>query len=78
MPHHAWMSDDQKEFLESRKTEFLAANLNKTAGKDFFPSVFKDFHKKWPVPQVMQGDIEVAEGSIKLAKILKREKYDKV
>ena len=58
------MLDYQKEFLESCKTEYLVANLNKMARKDFFPSVFKDFHKKWPVPLVTHRDIEAAKGSI--------------
>jgi hypothetical protein len=73
-----WTTNDQKEWLESRKAEYLAANLNKTAAKEFFPVVFKNFREKWPVPQVTQEEIDEADGSIELATKIKREKYDKV
>ena len=78
MPRSPWTSNDQKKWLESRKTEYLAANLKKTATKEFFPAVFKDFREKWPVPSVTEEEIKEAEGSIELATKKKREKYDKV
>jgi hypothetical protein len=78
MTRHPWTSEDQKEWLESRKTEYLAANLNKTATKDFFPAVFKDFREKWPVPPVTQEEVDEADGLIELATKKKRDKYDKV
>jgi hypothetical protein len=78
MPRSPWTSNDQKQWLESRKTEYLAANQNKTATKEFFPAVFKDFREKWPVPPVTEEEIKEAEGSIELATKKKREKYDKV
>lgn len=51
--------------------------MNKTAAKEFFPAVFKDFHEKWPVPSVTQKEIDEANGSIELA-MIKHDKYDKV
>ena len=71
-------SNDQKEWLESRKTEYLAANMNNKAAKEFFPDIFKDFREKWPVPPVTQEEIDEADGSIELATKNKRNKYDKV
>jgi hypothetical protein len=73
MTRHPWTSEDQREWLESRKTEYLA-----TASKEFFPTLFKDFREKWPVPPVTQEEIEENDGSIDLANKKKREKYDKV
>lgn len=78
MPRTPWTSDDQKDWLDLRKTEFLAANLNKTATKDFFPAVFRDFREKFPVPVVTQEEIEKAGGSMELATKIKRKMYDKV
>ena len=78
MTRSPWTSNDQKEWLESRKMEYLAANINKTATKEFFPTVFKEFREKWPVPPVTQEELNEVEGSIELANKKKREKYDKV
>ena len=67
MTRSPWTSNDQKEWLESRKMEYLAANINKTATKEFFPTVFKEFGEKWPVPPVTQEELNEADGSIELA-----------
>ena len=77
MTRTPWTTNGQKEWLESRKTEYLAANINKTAAKEFFPTVFMEFREKWPVPPVTQEEIEEA-GSMELATKKKRDKYDKV
>lgn len=78
MTRTPWTSDNQRVWLEARKTEFLAANFNKTATKEFFPEVFKQFREKWPVPEVTQEEIEKADGSMELATKKKRNNYDKV
>lgn len=78
MTHHPWMTNDQKEWLESHKSNYLAANINKTASKDFFLAIFKEFREKWPVPPVSQDEIDDAKGSMELATKVKRDKYDKV
>ena len=78
MTRTPWTTNDQKDWLESRKSEYLAANINKTAAKEFFPAVFKEFREKWPVPPVTQDDIEEANGSMEIATKVKRDKYDKV
>lgn len=78
MTRTPWTSNDQKDWLESHKTEYLAANINKTATKVFFPEIFKAFREKWPVPDVTQDEIDKADGSIELATKIKRSKYDKV
>ena len=78
MTRSPWTSEDQRQWLDSRKTEYLTANINKTATKEFFPTVFKEFWEKWPVPAVTQDEIQEADGSIELATKRKRDKYDKV
>jgi hypothetical protein len=78
MTRSPWTSNDQKEWLESRKTEYLAANMNNKAANETFPDIFKDFRKKWPVPPVTQEEIDEADGPIELATKNKRNKYDKV
>ena len=78
MTCNPWTTNDQKEWLESQKTKYLAAGINKTTAKDFFPAVFKEFHKKWPVPPVTQEEIEEADGSIEIATKKKWEKYEYV
>ena len=78
MTRSPWTSNDQRQWLESRKTEYLAANINKTATREFFPAVFKEFREKWAVAPVTQEEIDEADGSIEMAAKKKRVKYDKV
>ena len=77
MTHQKWTTDEQEEWLEQQKPAFLKANQKKTAAQDFFPIVVEEFCQKWPVPTVTEQEI-VDAGSVKLAKRVKQNKYDKV
>jgi hypothetical protein len=78
MTRQPWTTDGQRVWLESRKPAYLEANEKKTAAKEFFPVVFKEFREKWPVPPVTLEEIAQADGSVERATKAKREKYDKV
>jgi len=45
---------------------FIKAKQRKTAARDFFPTVTKEFNEKWSMSPVMQQEIDEA-GSIELA-----------
>ena len=77
MTRRKWTTDEQEEWLDERKADFMEANQRKAAAKDFFPTVCRDFHTKWPVPSVTEGEIKEA-GSTELATKRKREACDKV
>lgn len=77
MTRRKWTTDEQEEWLDERKADFMEANQRKAAAKDFFPTVCRDFRTKWPVPSVTEGEIKEA-GSTELATKRKREACDKV
>lgn len=77
MPRNTWATEDQHNWLEARKAQFIEANQRKAAAKDFFPDVVKEFRENWPVAPVSEAEINDA-GSPELAMKTKREKYDKV
>jgi len=77
MTRKKWTTDDQEEWLGKRKAVFMEANQRKAAAKDFFPTVCRDFHTKWPVPSVTEEEIKEA-GSTDLATKHKQEACDKV
>jgi hypothetical protein len=77
MTRRKWTTDEQEEWLEQRKPAFLEANQNKTAAKDFFPTVVEEFRQKWPVPPATEQEI-IDAGSVELATRAKQNKYDKV
>ena len=77
MTRRKWTTDEQEAWLEQRKSAFIEANQKKTAAKEFFPIVIKEFCEKWPVSPVTQKEIDDA-GSIELATRIKQGKYDKV
>jgi len=72
-----WTTEEQEAWLEQRKAAFLEANQRKTASKEFFPALTKEFHEKLPVPPVTEQEIADA-GSVELAMRVRQEKYDKV
>jgi hypothetical protein len=61
-----WATNDQHEWLEAQKAQFIDVNQRKAAAKDFFPDVVKQFWEKWPVPSVSQEETDEA-GSVELA-----------
>lgn len=63
--------------MEQRKAAFIEANQKKTAARDFFPIVTKEFREKWPMSPVTQQEVDDA-GTIELATRVKQGKYDKV
>lgn len=77
MTRQKWTTKEQEEWLEERKSAFLEANQQRSAAKDYFPTIVKDFREKWPVMPVTQEEIQKA-GSVELAERFKRERYDKV
>jgi hypothetical protein len=77
MTRRKWTTDEQEAWLEQRKAAFIEANQKKTAAKDFYPIVTKEFCEKWPMPPVTQQEVDNA-GSIELATRVKQGKYDKV
>jgi len=78
MTRHAWTTDAQKEWLESQKSDFIAAKQKGfTAMKEFYSGVFEKFREKWPVAPVTDDEITAA-GTAELAAKNKRERYDKV
>lgn len=77
MTHQKWTTDEQEAWLEQRKAAFLEANQKKTAAKDFFPIIMKEFWEKWPVSPVTPQEINDA-GGVELATQVKQGKYDKV
>ena len=60
MTRRKWTTDEQEEWLDERKADFMEANQRKAAAKDFFPTVCRDFRTKWPVPSVTEGEIKEA------------------
>ena len=78
MTHQPWTTEEQRAWLESHKATYLEANENKTAAKEFFPVVFKEFWDKWPVPPVMVEEVERVNDSAEHTTKTKREKYDQV
>ncbi|KIJ91185.1 hypothetical protein K443DRAFT_135548 [Laccaria amethystina LaAM-08-1] len=76
MTRRKWTTDEQEAWLEQRKAAFIEANQKKTAAKDFYPIVTKEFCEKWPMPPVTQQEVDNA-GSIELATRVKQGKYDK-
>jgi len=77
MTRHPWTTEEQRVWLESRKAAFLKANEKKTAAKEFFPAVFKEYREKWLVPPVTEDEVNQA-GSVERATKTKRDKYDQV
>ena len=77
MTHRKWTTDEQEAWLEQQKAAFIEANQKKTAAKDFFPIITKEFREKWPMPPVTQQEVNDA-GSIELATQVKQTKYEKV
>jgi len=76
MTRQTWTTNDQKEWLEARKTAFLEAKQKELTSKEFFPLVMQEFREKWPVPAATEDEITFA-GSVELATKVKRDKYDK-
>ena len=74
MTRATWATEEQHNWLEARKAQFIEANQKKVAAKEFF---VREFRENWPVPLVSQEEIEVA-GSVEWATKNKRNKYDKV
>lgn len=72
-----WTTEDQHNWLEARKAQFIEANQRKAAAKEFFPDIVKEFRENWPVPSVSQEEIAAA-GSVERATKDKHDKYDKV
>ena len=72
-----WATEEQHNWLEAWKAQFIEANQKKVAAKEFFPDVVREFRKNWPVPLISQEEIEVA-GSVEQATKNKHNKYDKV
>ena len=77
MTRHPWTTEKQRDQLESHKSAYIEASENKTAAKDFFPDVFKEFREQWPVLPVTEQEIEW-KGSVERATKIKKDKYDKV
>jgi len=77
MTRRKWTTEEQEGWLQQRKSAFLEANQKKSAAKEFFPVVLKEFHEKWPMPPVTEKEITDA-GSVELAMKAKQGKYDKV
>jgi predicted metal-dependent hydrolase len=77
MTRRKWTTDEQEAWLEQQKAAFLEANQKKTAAKDFFPIITKEFREKWLVLPVMPQEINDA-GGVELATRVKQGKYDKV
>jgi hypothetical protein len=77
MTRQTWTTNDQKEWLDVRKSAFLESKQKDLASKEFFPLVVREFREKWPVPPVTESEISFA-GSVELATKVKRDKYDKV
>jgi hypothetical protein len=72
-----WATQEQHNWLEARKAQFIKANQRKAAAKEFFPDIVKEFRVNWPVPLFSQEEINGA-GSVELATKNKHKKYDKV
>lgn len=77
MTRHKWTTKEQETWLDERKPAFLVANQSRTAAKDFFPHVVKEFRDKWPVPPPTQEEMGDA-GSLEMAERVKKGLYDKV
>ena len=77
MTRQKWTTKEQETYLEDHKPAFLVANQNKSAAKEFFPTVVKEFRDRWPVPAPTQEEINDA-GSLEFAMRVKKNKYDKV
>lgn len=77
MTRQKWTSDEQEAWLELQKPAYIEANQKKTAAKDFFPTVTKEFSEKWPMSPVTQQEVDEA-GSRERATQVKQAKYDKV
>lgn len=77
MTRRKWTTDEQEVWLEQRKATYIEVNQKKTAAKDFFPVVTKEFHEKWPMSPVTPQEVNDA-GSVELATRAKQRKYDKV
>jgi hypothetical protein len=77
MTRSKWTTKDQELWLEERKPAFLVANQKKSAAKEYFPLVTKEFRDKWPVPPVTEDEIKDA-GSLDMAIRVKKNRYDKV
>jgi hypothetical protein len=77
MTRRKWTTEEQETWLEQWKTAFLEANQKKSAAKEFFPVMTKEFREKWPVPPVTEQEI-IEAGSVELATRVKVGKYDKV
>jgi hypothetical protein len=78
MTRHPWTTEEQRAWLESPKATYLEANEKKTAAKEFFPIVFKEFREKQPVTPVTAEEIDQASGSAERAAKTKQDKYDQV
>ena len=72
-----WATEEQHNWLEVRKAQFIEANQRKVAVKEFFPDVVREFRGNWPVPAASQEEIEGA-GSVERATKIKHDNYDKV
>lgn len=77
MTRHKWTTKEQETYLEEHKAAFVVANQNKSASKEFFPNIIKEFRERWPVPEVTQDEIADA-GTREFAMKVKRDRYDKV
>lgn len=78
MTRQVWATDEQRSWLESQKAAFIEAKQKGAAAlKGFYPAVFVEFRKRWPMDSTTQEEITVA-GSVERATKVKREKCDKV
>jgi hypothetical protein len=78
MTRHSWTTDNQREWLEAKKSAFIDTKQKGNAAlKEFYQEVFREFREQWPVPPITADEISAA-GSTELATKVKRDGYDKV
>lgn len=78
MGRHTWTTDEQKEWLDTRKAAFLEAKEKGHAAlKELCSTIFKEYREKWPIPPVTEDETSAA-GSSEMATKIKRNKNDKV
>lgn len=78
MTCHSWTTDNQREWLEAKKSTFIdTKQKGNTALKEFYQDVFREFCEQWPMLPITADEISAA-GSTELATKVKCDSYDKV
>jgi len=73
MTRQSWTTDNQREWLEAKKSAFIDKKQNGNAAlKEFYHDVFREFREQWPVPPITEDEISAA-GSAELATKVKRD-----